>query len=146
MEFVANFLDWPEEDMWFKGKESIDRLFSLEDDWDGMGAKAPSAILIGNANDFLQSLRCGEVVPPPSAVVATPLGTIMFEWQGMGAYFEAVISRPYVAEFLFEGLDGESISWEVPWKRPSESSSWAGGDTWEIKNQTSNATSVFSSV
>ena len=80
----------------------LDRLngFSgLQDDWDGLGAKAPSLELVGSALEFARLLRqIGH--EPPSSVAAGPDGTVLFDWQAGPLYVEAEITTPYHAEWM----------------------------------------------
>jgi hypothetical protein len=52
----------------------------LGDDWDGLGAKAPSCELLASAVG-LAYLFFEQGVPPPSRVVPCLDGAVIFEWQ-----------------------------------------------------------------
>ncbi|WP_312994958.1 hypothetical protein [Achromobacter animicus] len=63
-------------------------LATLKDDWDGMGASAPTRDILGRALGLLKAL---ELVPPE--VSAHPAGTVMFEWESDAARAYIEIGR-----------------------------------------------------
>src|SRR5438128_2349991 len=73
-----------------KWQDILDRLngFSgLQDDWDGLGATAPSVELLESALELARLLRqIG--YEPPSSVAAGPDGTVLFNWQAGRLYWE----------------------------------------------------------
>src|SRR5687768_5020215 len=95
---VAQVHEWPRENEWDHIENAVRRLRDLHDDWDGMGAKAPSRALLDNSIDFLRYMN-KDGNSAPVAVSATPLGYVMFEWHEPD-YLEVVLPRPYYAEWF----------------------------------------------
>src|SRR5438132_11351375 len=67
-------------DRWDEVVDDLLAMRALQDDWDGMGAEAPSSQLVESALRFAQTLR-RQGYPCPSRVGAGPNGTVLFEWQ-----------------------------------------------------------------
>jgi hypothetical protein len=84
---------------WDEVVEKLSTLFSLRDNWDGMGAVAPSGALVQSAVELIDTLRQLDF-PPPSTAVATPAGTVLFGWHNDPAYFEIEVVAPYRAESM----------------------------------------------
>lgn len=89
-------------DAWSERFDELSDIRCLEDDWDGMGAEAPSAELVGSAIELAKRLRRGRDNDPPSRIVAGPAGTVLFEWQSSGCYQEIEIVEPYQGEWMGE--------------------------------------------
>jgi hypothetical protein len=84
---------WPWPDPWEEVFKELRSLSLLEDDWDGLGAKAPSPGVLASAVKIIEWYRsAGSVVP--SRVVAGTDGAIIFEWQGEGYYADLEIPKP----------------------------------------------------
>jgi len=104
-----------EPDLW---KQHIDDLLDIrrmEDDWDGLGAPAPSIALVDSAILLVQILK-DKGCHVPDRIVAGLTGTILLEWQGQGgAYLELEVTRPQHAEWtcMIPGkkTDTGSIQW-----------------------------------
>lgn len=85
---------------------------TLQDNWDGQGAAAPSAEIVQGAVDLAEILsRSGDC--PPTRAVATPAGTVLFGWDGP-AYFEVEVLGPYRAEWMFIDKDGSVRHGGIP--------------------------------
>lgn len=91
--------------------ERIDELLEirqLENDWDGLGAKAPSTALLDSALQLAEMLRSqapGEEVPTPlgqapSRIVPGRAGAVIFEWQVDDACWELEITAPHEGELV----------------------------------------------
>jgi len=99
-------------------KKVIGKLFvmmSLRDDWDGLDSPAPHPGIVASAIYLAENLIT-EDYPPPTRVVATPSGTVGFEWQQPGVYMEAEIVMPYRSEWMqiAEGMSPQH--WVIPTK------------------------------
>jgi hypothetical protein len=99
--------DQPREpDRWDEMVNRILGLGKLQEDWDGLGAKAPQATLIDSAVELSQSLR-QHGFRPPSRVGAGPDGEILLEWQDDHLYLEAEVCAPHFAEWML-AVDGQT--------------------------------------
>ncbi len=85
---------------WKKSIRMIHGMLALNDDWDGMGAKAPSSALIFYAMEMAEAKLRTCDYPAPTRVTATPAGTIGLEWQQGSTYTEAEIVAPYKSEWM----------------------------------------------
>jgi hypothetical protein len=102
-----------------KWRAAIGRLYtmmSLNDDWDGEGSPAPALGIVVSAIELANVLRALEY-PPPTRVVATPSGTVGFEWQQSGVYTETEIVTSYRSEWM-RIRDGEQPEHWVVSGRP----------------------------
>lgn len=71
----------------------------LEDDWDGLGAKAPDPALVESAIRFAGLGQQGGMATP--AVVVPGLdGSVIFDWQTADVYMEVEICKPGYGEFM----------------------------------------------
>jgi hypothetical protein len=85
-----------------KWKKAIGRLYammSLTDNWDGEGSPAPDVGIVVSAIELAYALR-GLDYPAPTRVMATPSGTVGFEWQQSGVYTETEIVTSYRSEWM----------------------------------------------
>src|SRR5271166_2609295 len=71
-----------------------------DEEWDGMGALAPSEALIQSVLELIECLRV-EGRSPVTRASTTPSGTIILEWQGGGDYVEVEVVSPYRSEWMF---------------------------------------------
>src|SRR3989442_12499871 len=79
---------------WEPAVQKIVEFQHLGDDWDGLGAKAPSRELLASAVG-LAYLFFEQGVRPPSRVVPGLDGAVLFEWQDPdGTCTEVEIVRP----------------------------------------------------
>ena len=89
----------PNADQWNRILSELDNIRNLQDDWDGLGAKAPSAPLVESAVEMARILRAVGSAPPTS-VVTGPDGTVLFNWQDELVYLDAEVTRPYFVEWM----------------------------------------------
>jgi len=82
---------------WVAQIDQLTAFRSLQDDWDGDGAVAPSGELVDGAVALARSLREQEV-EPPDRIVAGVNGTIFFEWHLPDGYREIEVNSPSDAE------------------------------------------------
>jgi hypothetical protein len=76
---------------WEKAIRKIRAMMALRDDWDGLGASAPSSAIVFHAMRLARRKLETPSYPAPTRVVATPSGTIGLEWQQGSVYTEAEI-------------------------------------------------------
>jgi hypothetical protein len=88
-----------EADPWGKIIDDLHAILRLRDDWDGLGAEAPSPALAISALHIAEGFR-RTGVKAPSRVVASLGGTVVFEWQNAEAYAELELTRPYHGEAM----------------------------------------------
>ncbi len=92
-------------DTWRKVVRALEPLRRLGDNWDGLGAAAPSIELVDSAIDLANYL--GRIDhSAPTTVAPTPAGTILFTWEDP-EYLEIEIRSPYYAEWM--RVDGDGI-------------------------------------
>ena len=89
----------PERDGWAEQFRRLDSLRELQDDWDGLEAKAPRAELVDSALVLGWILR-QQGVAAPCRVVPGVNGTVLLEWQSEGAYCEIEVTEPYRGEVM----------------------------------------------
>jgi hypothetical protein len=99
-----------EPSQWDEMVKRIQALGKLQEDWDGLGAKAPQGTLIESAVELAQSLR-QQGFRPPSRVGAGPDGEILLEWQDERVYLEAEVCTPHSAEWLLSIDDQTPKHW-----------------------------------
>jgi hypothetical protein len=86
----------------------------LDDDWDGLGAKAPSHELVASAVGLAHLLN-ERGVNPPQRVVAGIEGSVIFEWQlPDGTHEEVEIVRPLYAEVMLVEPGQPARHWTLP--------------------------------
>ncbi len=100
-------------ELWKERTDDLLRIRSTEHDWDGLGAEAPDDALVDSAISLLKMLRRESDMPPPTRIVATPGGTVLFEWQYDGVYIEAEIVEPYCAEWMLERPGEQTAHWTM---------------------------------
>ncbi len=98
-------------ELWKERTDDLLRIRGVERDWDGLGAEAPDAALVDSAIDLLKELHSADELPPPTRIVATPGGTVLFEWQYDDGYEEAEIVEPYRAEWMLERPGERPVHW-----------------------------------
>jgi hypothetical protein len=104
---------WREQvpELWDQLTNDLLRIRNVERDWDGLGAEAPDAALVDYAIDLLKKLRRADELRPLTRIVATPAGTVLFEWQCDDGYVEAEIVRPDRAEWMLERPGERPVHW-----------------------------------
>jgi hypothetical protein len=103
-----------EQEKWSRVVQRLEDLRSLRNDWDGLGALAPSTAIVRSAITLTNAFR-REKWQAPSAAVATVAGTILFTWEkphpflrpGM-RYLEIEVSGPEQAELMIVTEDGKA--------------------------------------
>jgi hypothetical protein len=99
---------------WQKILEEIEGFRKLGDNWDGLGASAPSDELLDSAIG-LARLYWGRGMIPPIRVLPGTAGTVVFEWQDdVGDYGEVEIDRPFHAEAMLAQRGKPTRHWELP--------------------------------
>jgi hypothetical protein len=99
---------------WEPAVQKIVSFQELGDDWDGLGAVAPSAELLESAIG-LAYLFSEQDVNPPECVIAGVNGTVTFEWhEPDGSYTEIAIDRPFFAEVMLIPPDQSVNHWTLP--------------------------------
>jgi hypothetical protein len=99
---------------WESAIKEITKYQHLGDDWDGLGAKAPSRELLDSAIG-LGYLFYQKGVPPPSRVVPGLEGEVIFEWQEPdGTYTDVEIVRPFFAEVIYIEPGKPAKHWTLP--------------------------------
>ncbi|MFO0965196.1 MAG: hypothetical protein U0793_06375 [Gemmataceae bacterium] len=99
---------------WRLAIDKVAAFATLEDDWDGLGAQAPTPELLqsalGLAHAFLQN-----GVSAPDAVVPGLDGSITFEWHHPGgSYTEIQVDRPLHAEVMVIESGKPPEHWTLP--------------------------------
>jgi hypothetical protein len=107
-------------DRWQAIINEVLELRNLGDDWDGLGAKAPSTALIESAVELAQTLQ-NYGFRLPCRAVPGPDGEILLEWQERGIYLEAEVCKPHTAEWMLVLADGTANHWVTPSTDPSAS-------------------------
>ncbi len=87
------------DDRWSAIIREVVGFHDLADDWDGLGAKAPSAALVDSALLLADLLRQGGM-KAPGRVVPGLEGEVIFEWQRKGVYLEVEVCKPSYAEYV----------------------------------------------
>ena len=99
---------------WEGSVHKLDTFRQLENDWDGLGAKAPSRDLLASAIGLAHVLN-EQGVQPPQAVVVGLDGSVIFEWQDAdGTFAEVEIVRPYYAEVMLLEPGRPAKHWTLP--------------------------------
>lgn len=91
---------------WDSAVTAVRNMICLENDWNGMGALAPGIGAIEAAGRLIQFYRhCGS--PGPDRVIASPMGTLVFEWlQSLGNLTEVEVTNSDICEWV-EYRDGK---------------------------------------
>ncbi|MBI2805465.1 MAG: hypothetical protein HYX68_10855 [Planctomycetes bacterium] len=104
----------PHMDAWGAWVAKLLRMQELGDNWDGLGAPAPSRALIQSAIG-LAHLLCEKGVEPPQIVAAGTDGSIDFGWQDDSGNYAAVeVIRPYFAEVMVIEPGKPARHWTLP--------------------------------
>jgi hypothetical protein len=99
---------------WEPAIQKIIAFQELGDDWDGLGAVAPSRELLESAIG-LACLLSERGVDPPQAVVPGLEGSVNFEWQDPdGTITEVEIDRPLHAEVMLIEPGKPPRFWALP--------------------------------
>ena len=90
--------------------QRIDQLLAvrqLEDDWDGQGSPAPAVEVVDSALVLALLLRQAGV-EPPTGVVQSVGGEVLFDWQSPDKYVELEVTGPYTAD-VFIHVPGQPL-------------------------------------
>jgi hypothetical protein len=99
---------------WEPTVQKISAFQHIGDDWDGLGAIAPSRELLECAIG-LAYLLYEKGVAPPSRVVPGLEGAVLFEWQDPdGTYTDVEIVRPFFAEVMVIEPGKPAKHWTLP--------------------------------
>jgi hypothetical protein len=99
---------------WEPAVQKIVEFQHLGDDWDGLGARAPSRELLESAIG-LAYLFCEKGVAPPHCVVPGLDGSVNLEWQDPdGTIAEVEIDRPFHAEVMVIEPGSPPRFWSLP--------------------------------
>jgi hypothetical protein len=96
---------------WDRIIRKMHAMFLLGDDWDGMGAKAPSRDIVFAALELACGLREVYDYPAPTRVAPTPAGTIGLEWQEPSIYTEAEIVASGRSEWMQIKDEEQPVHW-----------------------------------
>lgn len=96
---------------WINRRNDLKVIRRYRDDWDGMGASAPSPQLVDTAIRVLERMQnSGGGASPPSAVSGTPMGHVTLEWHMGSDYLEAELIDAWHIEWMME-RDGQFREW-----------------------------------
>jgi len=95
---------------WSQVIDELLRMRLLKDDWDGEGALAPHPSLVDGAISLARDLQANGT-PAADRVLASPNGTICFEWFTPLGYQEIEVISPVEAKFCWvpKGADEAMI-------------------------------------
>ncbi len=68
---------------WDRAIDTLLEIRTLKDDWDGLGAPAPAPVVVDTAIRLAGWMQ-GKDITPPSRVVQSLDGAVVFEWQSDG--------------------------------------------------------------
>lgn len=117
-------------DQWDRIFRELEDIGNLQDDWDGLGATAPSGPLVESALGLGRVLRA-EGYGPPSSVAAGPDGTILFNWQNEAGYLDAEVTKPYLVEWMQVAPGQRARHWMtqgLSWLYPG----WKSGAAYQV--------------
>ena len=87
------------DDLWQECFSELLTFRDLQDDWDGLGAKAPFDWAIRSAIELAEDLR-QKGWPAPGGVIPGVTGTVLFEWQNPGLFIELEVTSQSSADQL----------------------------------------------
>lgn len=82
---------------WTTAIEKLRSLYSLEEDWDGQGAVAPTPAVVDTAIRLAKQLQDDEKVCPLFAIAGVD-GTVVFEWHLPAGFLQIEVMTPDCAE------------------------------------------------
>ena len=86
-------------DQWCEMLSDLVGMRNLQNDWDGLGAVAPSPDLLESSIEWARHLQWrGQSAP--SSVFAGPNGTILFNWQDENGYLDAELTEPHHIQWM----------------------------------------------
>ena len=103
-----------DEGPWRPVIEQIIAMQRLGNNWDGLGASAPSREVLDCAVG-LAYLFHQRSIDPPSCVVPSTAGTVVFIWQfSDGRYSDVEIDRPFHADVTWIEPGKPAEYWQLP--------------------------------
>ena len=106
--------DQREDERWEAVVNELVRMQHLGDNWDGLGATAPSGELLASAVGLAYLFKEDGVEAPTRVVPATD-GAVIFEWQfADGSYGEIEVIRPLFAEAMLVEPGKPARHWVLP--------------------------------
>jgi hypothetical protein len=108
-----------QETSWDRILDDLERLRSLDPDWDGQGALAPDPVNVDQAISWVKEMCRWQRALPPTQVMPGTLGEVILEWRQDSFHLIAEIGTPTRLEWLLN-LPGQPIKqWETdavgPW-------------------------------
>jgi len=101
-------------DHWAAAINQVVALQHLGDNWDGLGAAAPTNELLASAVGLAYLLK-ERGTDAPTRVVPGTDGAVIFEWQFPdGAYGEIELLRPFYAEVMLLRPGEPARHWVIP--------------------------------
>lgn len=101
---------------WNQRAEELAAIGYLRDDWDGLGATAPSPQVVAGALEFMQIIRGRRESIPPTNVSAGPNGTVLLAWDFGVSYWEAEVTHAHAAEWMYCLPSGASETRKESWE------------------------------
>ena len=96
---------------WTDVGDELSRLQGLQDDWDGMGAAAPSQEVVRNCYWLMRTCRGRErQMSPPDLVRPTPDGGVAMEWRRFPVRLEIEVSEDSVEFITTDQSGGQSYN------------------------------------
>jgi hypothetical protein len=103
---------------WETAIDEVVAMQHLDDDWDGLGAKAPSRVLLESAIALAYVLLEKGTDPPTRAVPGLE-GTVLLEWQFPdGSYGEIEVTGQRQAEVMLKEPGKPARHWALPSDQP----------------------------
>jgi hypothetical protein len=96
------------DESWCQCLDQLESLRLLADNWDGDGAIPIPQEIADTAECYVLELRRSGHAPP-TAIVASPAGNVVIEWDSVTRYVEAEIEAPGVIELMEKRLGYETI-------------------------------------
>ena len=117
---------------WENSMRVVQSMTGLEDDWDGLGAKAPSQQIVQGALLYLQRLQ-GYSPVAPDRTLAGPTGSVIIEWQSGGSILEIEFEEFGVAEYCRKEAFESPVYWQDKFIEDSHwNMSWEQRSTEEL--------------
>ena len=84
---------------WRSVSDEVSRFSNLQYDWDGLNADAQDPVIVETALRLIELLSKNGF-PPPTTWIATPSGTVGFEWRKKHFYYELEVVSPDRIEWM----------------------------------------------
>ena len=102
-------------DPWRICIDQLHEIRNLEDDWDGLGAPAPSADVVDSAIQLIRQIKPRAELAP-MRVVPGVTGSVVFEWHHPDGSYEALeITKPYSGEYISVLAGEQPTSSDFDW-------------------------------